>query len=159
MRLILFLLLTTAFLPTACANHSEPDAQPSQAVQVSQSSSSPSAAATPNPLDQLSQVTVSLWLEQRGLMPKNLQMMSRSLPTPSGQPPVEGPLMRAIFLTDKPTGTLETWRIKLREDFSAWLVEKKHPEGQCVSVDIKPVPKEPTRPDRIEVDIQVVCRG
>lgn len=157
MRLMLLLSMTTVLL-TACAHHAEPDAQPSQSA-VATSAATASAAATPNPLEQLSQITVSLWLEQRGLMPKNLQMMSRSLPTPSGQKPIEGPLLRAIFLTDKPTGTLETWRVKLREDFSAWLVEKKHPEGQCVSVDIKPVPKEPTRPDRIEVDIQVVCRG
>ncbi len=157
--LILIGLLTSL---SACAHHPEPEAQIPENSQASSSSSASqpvsASSASVNPLEQLSQVTLSLWLEQRGLMPKNLQMMSTTLPTPSGQPPREGPPLRAIFMTDKPKGDQEAWRIKLREELSAWLVEKGHPEGQCTSVTIKPVPKEPTRPDRIEVDIQIVCR-
>lgn len=94
------------------------------------------------------QMSLLSWFAQRGLETKHLQMTSRQVKAESNQAFPE----RIQFKTNKPTGELESWRVSLRDELSAWLISQQHPEGACVSVDITP------EADLIALDIQIVCR-
>lgn len=96
----------------------------------------------------LNQTSLLTWLTQRGLETKSFQMTSRQVKADS----VLAFPARVQFKTPKPTGELESWRVALRDELSAWLISQKHPEGACVSVDITP------EADLIALDIQIVCR-
>lgn len=117
-----------------------------------QPSSSSSEQANPSPAasnEPLVQSAVTLWFQQRGIETRNLMIIIQ----PYGNGPNANNLPGRIqFKTPKPSGDQEKWRRKLRDDFSAWLVQHQHPEGGCTSVDLKP------EQDLLAVDIQIVCR-
>lgn len=129
-------------LLAGCA-YSQPKPGESPATAAPSVSPSPSGSAVA-----LNQTAVAQWFEQRGIPTQGLIVISQSADSgaASGLP------MRVQFHTPVPSGELETWRLQLRTDFSAWLVQNGHPEGGCTSVDLKP------EQGTLAVDIQIVCR-
>jgi hypothetical protein len=96
----------------------------------------------------LDQPALTAWFSQRGLVTSDFKV--ENWPADAGAS--AGLPQRISFKTAKPSGELESWRTSLRDDLGAWLVDKKHPEGNCTSVDLRP------EAETLVVEILIVCR-
>ena len=105
-------------------------------------------AAVSQPGKPVDQPALNDWFSRRGVVTRDFKV--ENWPADAGAS--AGLPQRITFKTTKPSGELESWRSSLRDDLGAWLVDKKHPEGNCTSVDLRP------EAESLAVEILIVCR-